>query len=39
MYVGKRLDEPFFERGHSKGARKLFNDFPKIGMIKKENEE
>jgi len=33
-YLGKSIDEPFEEQGHTKLARGFFNELPKVGSIK-----
>ena len=32
-YLGKCIDEPFYDEGHSKAARKIFRDLPLIGYL------
>ena len=32
-YLGKCIDEPFEEHGHTKLARGFFNELPKMGYI------
>ena len=37
-YIGKSIDEPFEEQGHSKRARLTFNELKKVGVIKGHKE-
>lgn len=32
-YIGKCIDEPFEDQGHSKSAYKTFLSLPKVGVI------
>ena len=34
VYIGKPIDEPFEDQGHSRAAKRLFKSFPHVGTLK-----